>query len=128
MAARVSSHLCGLMTAVTSFMGSPRVGRTGMRGARWSDHAGPGQHRAGRPPGVRAGSGGAGISRGSDRGRVAVAGAHPYDGVDRADPDLPVADATGLRRLDHDAHDVVGVTVVHDDLDADLGHERDVVL
>src|SRR4051794_10083133 len=59
---------------------------------------------------------------------VLVAGAHPDDAVDGRDPHLPVTDATGLRGLDHDPCDVLDVSVVHEDLDADLGHQRDVVL
>src|SRR4249919_503382 len=64
----------------------------------------------------------------SDRGRVAVAGPDPDHRLDRADPHLAVTDPTGLRGLLDDAEDVLGVTVVRDDLDPDLGHERDVVL
>src|SRR3954464_6575745 len=64
----------------------------------------------------------------SDRCLVLVAGADPYDAVDRRDPDLAVADATGLRGLDHDPGDVLDVTVVDQDLDPDLRHQGDVVL
>src|SRR3954454_19746914 len=64
----------------------------------------------------------------SDRCLVLVAGTDPYDAVDRRDPHLAVADATGLRGLDHDPGDVLDVTVVDDDLDPDLRHQGDVVL
>src|SRR6476646_4865545 len=64
----------------------------------------------------------------SDRGRVAVAGPDPDHRLDRADPHLAVTDPTGLRGRRDDAEDVLGVTVVRDDLDPDLGHQRDVVL
>src|SRR5688500_8253993 len=66
--------------------------------------------------------------RPSERGRVLLAGADADDGLDRADPDLAVADPTRLRGLDDDPDDVVGVGVVDDDLDADLRDQGDVVL
>src|SRR4029079_7579112 len=50
------------------------------------------------------------------------------DGVDRADPDLAVADPAGLRGLHDDADDVVRVVVTDHDLDPDLRHQGDVVL
>src|SRR4051812_10402931 len=64
----------------------------------------------------------------SDGRLVLVAGADPDDAVDRGDPHLAVADATGLRGLDHDPGHVLDVRVVDEDLDADLRHQRDVVL
>src|SRR5882757_2614500 len=64
----------------------------------------------------------------SDRCLVLVAGTNPYDAVDRRDPHLPVADATGLCSLHHDPGDVLDVTVVDQDLDPDLRHQGDVVL
>src|SRR6478736_136051 len=64
----------------------------------------------------------------SEGGGVPVAGADPHDALDRADPDLPVADPAGLRRRHDDADHVEGVAVLDHDLDPDLGDERDVVL
>src|SRR4249919_2665465 len=64
----------------------------------------------------------------SDGRRVAVAGPDPDHRLDRADPHLAVTDPAGLRGLLDDPEDVLGVTVVRDDLDPDLGHQRDVVL
>src|SRR6478735_10278544 len=124
MAARVSSHLWGLMTAVMSFTGPPGE-RAGV--GAWSDHAGPVVPQDGTGPAARRGAG-PDTRQGSDGGRVTVAGADPHHRVDRADPDLAVADSSGLRGLDHDADHVLGVAVVDDDLDADLRDQRDVVL
>src|SRR5512145_1647051 len=59
---------------------------------------------------------------------VAVPGPDPDRRLHRHHPDLAVSDPTGLGALDDDPHDVVGVCVVDHDLDADLGHEGDVVL
>src|SRR5690348_818766 len=69
-----------------------------------------------------------GVTRDSDRRLVLVPRTDPHDGVDRRDPDLAVADPAGLGGLHDDLEDLRSVLVVDDDLDADLGHERDVVL
>src|SRR5262245_47706191 len=57
-----------------------------------------------------------------------LAGADPHHAIDLGDPELSVADlprSRGLRdRVDH----AVDVVVVHDDLDANLGHEVDLIL
>src|SRR6476661_3240320 len=78
----------------------------------------------GTPHGVRAGRRG----HHSERCFVAVARADPDDRLDGADPHLAVPDPARLGGLDDDADDVLGVTVVHDDLDPDLRDQRDVVL
>src|SRR5262249_23032427 len=110
--------LCGLTTAVTSFtetswlVGSGRI------------------LSSARLPRGRAGptwTAGCRILP-SDGRRVAVAGAYPHHGLDPAHPDPAVADPSGLRGLGDDVDDVGGVTVVDDDLDADLRHQGDVVL
>src|SRR6266540_530271 len=77
---------------------------------------------------ARAARSGAVTSSPSDRGLVTVAGPDPDDGVDRGHPDLAVADPAGLRGADDRVDDRVDVGVVDDDLDPDLGHQRDVVL
>src|SRR6476661_4440863 len=93
-ATRTSSHLCGLMTAVTSFMVLltilPRV-----RGARWRPVRRLCRMRT--RPGSR---GSRVVCRVSECGGVAIAGADPDDRLDRADPDLAVADPARPCRLD----------------------------
>src|SRR6516225_12403744 len=65
---------------------------------------------------------------GSDGVRSALPGADSDHRLDRDRPDLAVADPPGLRRLDHDADQVVGVLVLAEDLDTDLRHQVDLVL
>src|SRR6185437_12152331 len=60
--------------------------------------------------------------------RAAFSGADSDDRLDRDRPDLAVADPAGLRRLDHDPDEVVGVLVLAQDLDPDLRHHVDPVL
>ncbi len=59
---------------------------------------------------------------------VRLARANPHDRVDRDDPDLAVTDLAGLRRPGDRADHALDVGVVDDDLEADLGDQRDVVL
>src|ERR1700722_8602023 len=54
--------------------------------------------------------------------RTPLSGSHPHDSVDWADPDLPVADPAGLGRLGDDAEQILGVLILAENLDADLGH------
>src|SRR5690606_16651079 len=60
--------------------------------------------------------------------RPALPRPHPDHGVDRDGPDLAVADLAGLRRLDDDVDDVLGVVLLGQDLHADLGHQVHLVL
>src|SRR6201996_113374 len=63
-----------------------------------------------------------------DRVGPALAGAHPHHRLHRADPDLAIADLAGARGP-HDAVErLVGVVVLDQHLDPDLGHEVDGVL
>src|SRR5687768_6609254 len=106
-AMRTSSHLCGLMTAVTSFMTV-----VSCSDPQWRTL---GQARA-RAPTVH-GSGARALmlcGRPSDGGLVLLTGAHPHDALDRRDPHLAVTDPAGLRRLDDDVGDLVGVHSVDD--------------
>src|SRR5580692_3321839 len=61
--------------------------------------------------------------RRSDRVRSALSRAYPDHRLDGHRPDLAVADAPGLRGLDHHADQIVGVLVLAEDLDADLRHQ-----
>src|SRR6478735_8697243 len=82
------------MTAVMSFTRPPRVGRV-VRSCRTERE--PARLPAGEPGRI--------APRASDRGRVTVAGADPHHRVDRADPDLPVADAALLPAVAADLTD-----------------------
>src|ERR1700759_4374249 len=68
------------------------------------------------------------IGLNSDSVRTALAGADSDDRLDRDRPDLAVKDPPGLRRLDHDTGQAVGVLVVAKDLHEDLRHQVDLVL
>src|SRR6202023_2898886 len=52
----------------------------------------------------------------SDRVRPALSSAHPDYRLNWNLPDLAVTDPAGLRRLDHDSDQVLGVLVVAEDL------------
>src|SRR5436190_3249935 len=54
--------------------------------------------------------------------------AHARHAVDGDDPDLAVPDLTGLRSFHNKFHDLVGVAVVNEDVEANLRHEVDDVL
>src|SRR5260370_15738359 len=64
----------------------------------------------------------------SDGVRPALAGAHPDDRLDLNGPDLPVADPPGLRGLGDDADQVLGVIIITEQLNADLGDHVHLVL
>src|SRR5689334_724413 len=123
-AERTSSHLCGFTTAVTSFI----CCRLSCSGPAPSCRDAPGGNRGdlAAPPAP------AWLRRApqqvSERRLVAVAGAHADHRVHRLHPHLAVADPAGLGGLHDDPHDVVDVRGLHDDLDPDIGHQRDVVL
>src|SRR5438093_711428 len=55
-------------------------------------------------------------------------GAHANQALDRGDPDLPVADLSGLRGVDDGVDDLVGLAALADQLDLDLRKEVDGVL
>src|SRR5688572_28960126 len=65
---------------------------------------------------------------GSERRLVRLAGANPHHRLDRDDPDLAVTDLAGLGSTGDGRDDRVGIAVVDDDLEADLRHQRHVVL
>src|SRR5262249_24965489 len=58
---------------------------------------------------------------------TSFAGADADDGVEVADPDLAVADLAGLTGSDDGLGDLVGVSVVDDDVDTQFGEELDFV-
>src|SRR5580700_2796501 len=65
---------------------------------------------------------------GSERVSAALARAHPDHRLDRLHPHLAVPDPAGLRCLDDHADEVLGVFVIADDLDPDLGYQVHLVL
>src|SRR4051812_35075517 len=96
-ARRVSSHLCGLMTAVTSFMASPRAGGTGSLRCTIMPDRRPARARRGPAPAGEAGP--RRVTAPSQGLGVALPRPDPDDRVDRADPHLAVTDPAGLRGL-----------------------------
>src|SRR5271163_4541648 len=58
----------------------------------------------------------------------AFAGPHPHNSLGRDHPDLAVPDLAGGGRADDGVDNVVGLSIIHEDLEADLGHEVDLVL
>src|SRR5262245_58502365 len=60
--------------------------------------------------------------------RAHLAGADPHHPIDLGHPQLPVADLAGASRSGDRVDDLVHAVVVHDDLDANLGHEVHLVL
>src|SRR6516165_1992176 len=61
----------------------------------------------------------------SQRVGAPLAGAHPHDGFDWADPHLSIADLAGACGLDDDVHHLVYGGVIDEYLHANLRHEVD---
>src|SRR5580704_3204309 len=70
----------------------------------------------------------AGWRTGSERGSAALARAHSDHRLDRLHPHLAVPDPASLRCLDDHADEVLGVFVIADDLNPDLGYQVHLVL
>src|SRR5215210_3651121 len=66
--------------------------------------------------------------RPSDGIGALLAGADAHGAADIGDPDLPVADLPATGGGGDGVDDLVGVHLVHEDLDLGLGHELDRVL